>query len=101
MSDRAPIAPIFNVRRHSGAAYENGAVHRAHGVNEAMPDVEVVHGREEGSGWAGGHSNYSESESCERHLAQRQSSFQARARSLSSLEMDAVPRLPQRWRRDT
>jgi hypothetical protein len=49
MSD-PPMAPIFNVRRHSGAAYENGAVHRARGVNDAMPDVEVVDGREEESG---------------------------------------------------
>ena len=56
MSESPPVAPIFNVRRHSGAEFQSGAVHRARGVNEAVPGVDVVDGREEEGGWAGAHS---------------------------------------------
>ena len=47
MSESPPVAPIFNVRQHSGAEFQSGAVHRARGVNEAVPGVDVVDGREE------------------------------------------------------
>ena len=49
-----PMAPIFNVRRHTGSDFESGAVHRARGINEAVPGVDVVDGREEERSWAGG-----------------------------------------------
>jgi hypothetical protein len=62
------MAPIFNVRRHAGSEFESGAVHRARGINEAVPGVDVVDGREEERSWAGGNSNFSESDGRRRKL---------------------------------
>jgi hypothetical protein len=62
------MAPIFNVRRHTGSDFESGAVHRARGINEAVPGVDVVDGREEERSWAGGNSNFSESDGRRRKL---------------------------------
>ena len=44
---------------HTGAEFESGAVHRARGVNEAMPGVEVdaTGLDDDGDGWTGGHAN--------------------------------------------
>ena len=47
MADEAEYAPVF-LRRHTGAEFESGAVHRSRGVNEeAPPGVEVVDAHEE------------------------------------------------------
>ena len=67
------MAPIFNVRRHTGSDFESGAVHRARGINEAVPGVDVVDGREEERSWAGGNSNFSESDGRRRKLRDTQS----------------------------
>ncbi len=44
------------VHRHTGAEFESGAVHRARGVDEPMPDVEAAHE----DGFSGGGANYTE-----------------------------------------
>eukprot|EP00966_Prymnesium_polylepis_P324728 7380750-Prymnesium_polylepis.1 len=57
MSDDQPN--VVRVTAHTGAEFEAGAVHRARGVNEAMPGVEVeAAGVDEGNQCAGGHDNF-------------------------------------------
>jgi hypothetical protein len=56
----APSGFWRTLDQHSGAQFETGAVHRARGVNEPMPDVEVDATHDDDDGFSGGGANYRE-----------------------------------------
>ena len=66
------LAALRTVRtQHTGAQFESGEVHRARGLNEPVPGVEVENGREEEEGqqWTGGRQNYATDSGRRRRLA--------------------------------
>jgi hypothetical protein len=73
------LAALRTVRtQHTGAQFESGEVHRARGLNEPVPGVEVENGREEEEGqqWTGGRQNYATDSGRRRRLADTRASKQ-------------------------